>query len=123
MRSTSHDKHDVSTAPWQGRVRIHLDDTVIADSERAVVLHETGLPDVYYLPREDVRTDLLEPTPRQTHCPYKGDAVYWTVRTPRRVAENAVWSYLEPLEKVSDIRGHMAFYADRVDRVEVRSGD
>jgi len=123
MQSANDDEHRVSTEPWHGRVRIHLGDAVIADSEHAVVLHETGLPDVYYLPREDVRTDLLEPTPRETHCPYKGNAAYWSVATPGRRVENAVWSYPEPLQAVSAIRGCMAFYPDRVDRVEVRPGD
>ncbi len=89
---------------------------VVADSTRAVYLFETSHLPVYYFPREDVRFDLLQPTSHSTHCPYKGDASYWSIAVGDRVAENAVWGYPTPIETCPDISGHVAFYWNRVDR-------
>ncbi len=120
MSTPSRSSHRVSTEPLVGRVQVRLGDLVVADSRRALVLHETGLPDAYYLPQDDVRMDLLEPTEHHTHCPYKGDAAYWSIKGPGRVVENAVWSYPDPLPEMAAIRGRLSFYRDRVDRIEVQ---
>ena len=85
------------------------------EARRALVLEETRCPTRFYLPRADVRMDRLERTTTHTHCPYKGDASYWTVRVGARVAADAAWSYDEPLPEREDIRGHLCFYASRVD--------
>lgn len=97
------------------RVRVVFNGETIADSRRVKLLHETGLLPIYYFPREDVRMDLLEETDHTTHCPFKGDASYWSVRVGDRVAENAVWSYPEPLESAPPIAGYLAFYWKKMD--------
>jgi uncharacterized protein (DUF427 family) len=70
---------------------------------------------VYYFPPEDVRSEFLEPTDQHTRCPYKGEASYWTIKVGDKVAENAMWGYLDPLPGREDIRGYRAFYWNRVD--------
>jgi uncharacterized protein (DUF427 family) len=92
------------------RVRVVFGGETVADSRRVKLLHETGHLPVYYFPEGDVRMDLLEPTDHTTHCPFKGDASYWSVKVGDRVAENAVWGYPEPIESCPPIAGHVAFY-------------
>jgi uncharacterized protein (DUF427 family) len=98
------------------RVRALVDDVTVVDSRSACLLHETGRLPVYYFPPDDVRTDLLTPSERSTHCPYKGDATYETLRIGDRTIEDLVWSYREPLETVAFIGGYRAFYWKKVDR-------
>ncbi len=97
------------------RVRVVVAGETVADSTHAKLLHETGLMPVYYFPEQDVRDDLLEPTDRTTHCPFKGEASYWTIRVGDDVRENAVWSYVEPLDETPAIKGYKAFYFGAVD--------
>lgn len=97
------------------RVRVEFGGEILADSRRVKLLHETGLLPVYYFPKDDLQADLLEPSDYQTHCPFKGAARYWTVRTAKRAAENAVWGYPEPLEHAPPIADYRAFYWDRMD--------
>jgi len=97
------------------RVRIMFAGEIIADTTNAKLLHETGHLPVYYIPQDDVRKDLLEPTDLHTYCPFKGEATYWSVHTGGRVAQNAVWAYLQPLEHTPPIAGYQAFYWDRMD--------
>ena len=101
--------------PVPQRIRAFVGGETVVDSERAVLLHESGHLPVYYFPEDDVRMDLLEPTTKSTHCPHKGEASYWSVRVGDRVVENAAWSYRDPLEPVSFIAGWIGFYWDRVD--------
>jgi uncharacterized protein (DUF427 family) len=82
---------------------------------RGKLLHETGLKAVLYVPIDDVREDLIEPTAHTTHCPYKGDASYWTVRAGDQVAENVLWGYPEPIEGAPPLAGYVAAYWDRFD--------
>ncbi|MCA3747715.1 MAG: DUF427 domain-containing protein [Rubrobacter sp.] len=98
------------------RVRVELGGETVADSRRMKLLHETGLLPVYYFPEEDVRMELLERTDHTTRCPFKGEAVYWTVRAGGRTAENAAWAYPEPLEDAPPLGGYISFYWDRMDR-------
>jgi uncharacterized protein (DUF427 family) len=100
----SHDR-PVSTEPCPRRVRAFLQGVPVADSTRALLLLEVMHLPVYYFPPGDVRTDLLEPTDRTTHCPHKGDASYWSVRVGERVSRNAVWSYQDPIPGRDDIKG------------------
>jgi len=86
--------HRITTHPFTGTVRVEKDGEVLAESSRAVALEETGLPTRYYLPREDVRTDLLTPSATTSHCPFKGDATYFSAPG----AEDAFWVYEEPSE-------------------------
>jgi uncharacterized protein (DUF427 family) len=97
------------------RARVAIGGVVIAESARASVLHETGLPPRWYFPPTDVRMDFLEPTDHVTQCPYKGQAEYWSVRTGERFEENVAWCYRTPLRESERIAGLIAFYDDRVD--------
>lgn len=108
--------HRISTRPAEGRVRVEHDGVVLAESDRAVALDETGIPTRYYLPREDVRTDLLEASDTTSHCPFKGDATY--VSAPG--APDAFWVYEDPSE--DDARPVAGMLAPWPGRVEVTTG-
>jgi uncharacterized protein (DUF427 family) len=97
------------------RVRGLFAGETVVDSRHAKLLHETGHLPVYYFPRADVRMDLLAPTDHATHCPFKGDASYWSVRVGDRSAENAVWGYPEPIEGAPPLDDLVAFYFGRMD--------
>jgi uncharacterized protein (DUF427 family) len=105
----------VDILPSSRRVRVELDGVVIAESARPHLLFETGLPVRYYLPRVDVRLELLEPSATVTHCPYKGQAQYWSVRIGETRHEDIVWSYPVPLLESIRIAGLMSFYGKGVD--------
>src|SRR5438132_11192935 len=79
------------------RMRALFAGETVVDSRRAKLLHEYGHLPVLYFPKGEVRMDLLEPTEHRTHCPYKGDASYWSVRVGERASENAAWGYPEPI--------------------------
>jgi len=104
----------ITTKPAATRVRVTFKGELIADSTRAIALKEGSYPLVYYIPREDVKMDRLVRTSHRTHCPYKGDASYFSLAD----RENAVWSYESPLESVSAIKGLLAFYPNKVDSIE-----
>ncbi|MEV5753387.1 DUF427 domain-containing protein [Actinoallomurus sp. NPDC052308] len=105
--------HDIDVTPASDQVVVRIKDTVVATSSRPVVLTETGCPARYYLPPEDVNMELLRPSSTTSHCPFKGDAVYWSVRTDDGTAEDVVWSYPEPFPRVERIAGLLAFWAER----------
>ena len=106
--------HWIRFEPSKKRVRVEFNGARIADSSRALVLHETRLPPAHYFPVEDVRMDLLARTEHRTHCPFKGNASYWSVKVGGAVAENAVWAYEEPYRDAEPIRGYLSFYRDKV---------
>ncbi|KUH38096.1 MULTISPECIES: DUF427 domain-containing protein [Streptomyces] len=103
--------HRITVGPADGPVRVERDGRVLADSERALALRETGCPVRYYLPPEDVATELLVPSGTTTYCPFKGTASYWSL--PGR--PDAVWAYLDPKPEVAAIRGHFCFYGQEGD--------
>jgi uncharacterized protein (DUF427 family) len=107
--------HQITITPTDHRVEVTLGGETLAESGRAVLLAETGLPPRYYLPREDVRMDLLQPTSLQTTCPFKGHASYWSATVGGQVHENVVWSYESPIPDAAGIAGLMCFYPERVD--------
>jgi uncharacterized protein (DUF427 family) len=96
-------------------VRVDVDGTTVAESTSPRMLFETGLPVRYYLPKTDVRLDLLTPTESLTHCPYKGQAEYWSVRTEGGVRDDLAWSYRAPFPESQKIAGLIAFYNEKVD--------
>ena len=102
----------ITGAPY--RVRVTFAGQVVADTRRALSLAEASYAPVMYIPREDVDLATFERTDRKTHCPYKGEASYYSIHAGDRTAQNALWSYEQPLEAVSAIAGYMAFYPDRV---------
>ncbi len=97
------------------RVRITFNGATLVDSTDAHLLFETRHLPVYYFPKKDVRMELLTPTDHHTHCPYKGDASYWTVRVGDRESENAVWSYADPFDEVARIKDYVSLYWNRMD--------
>jgi uncharacterized protein (DUF427 family) len=101
------------------RIRVVVGGIAIADSTRAIRVLETAGAPVYYVPRDDVRTDLLAPKSRVTHCEWKGDATYWTVTIGDRSIENVAWSYEQPKAGFEAITGCLAFYAAKVDEAWV----
>jgi uncharacterized protein (DUF427 family) len=106
----------IAILPSSRHVVVSVDGVVVADSTHPTFLHETGLPVRTYLPKVDVRMDLLTPTESQTVCPYKGFAAYWTLRLPDGGEHpDIVWSYRTPLRESQPIAGLLAFYDTRVD--------
>lgn len=97
------------------RVRVELDGVVAAESTNARVLFETGLPPRWYLPKTDVRMDLLVPTDTATNCPYKGRAQYWSLRVGDSLVTDLAWSYRTTLPESQKISGLVAFFNERVD--------
>ena len=107
--------HEITIGPAGRHVEVRLGGEQLAASDRAVVLRETGMPERYYFPREDVRTDLLRPTAHHTTCPFKGQAAYWSAEAGGKLHENLVWSYEAPIPEAAGIAGLMCFYNDRVE--------
>jgi uncharacterized protein (DUF427 family) len=110
--------HPITIKPASERVRVTFNGQVVADTSRALVLQEAAYKPVYYIPREDARMPLFERTAHATHCPYKGDASYYTIKVGDRTAENAIWSYEAPFPAMAEIAGRLAFYPNRVDKIE-----
>ncbi|WP_328719271.1 DUF427 domain-containing protein [Streptomyces sp. NBC_00247] len=103
---TSAEGHRITVESGTDHVRVVRDGQVLAESRRPLVLRETGCPVRYYLPPEDVRTELLTPSGTRTHCPFKGDASYWSLPG----AADLVWAYLDPKPGVAAIKDHFCFY-------------
>jgi uncharacterized protein (DUF427 family) len=97
-----------------GTYVIRADGAVIGETARALELTEGSYPPVIYVPREDVAMALLDASDRQSTCPWKGEASYYSIVTGSGVLKDAVWSYENPVEDVAQIAGHLAFYTDRV---------
>jgi uncharacterized protein (DUF427 family) len=107
--------HPITIAPNPRRVRVTAGGKVIADTIRALTLREASYPPVQYIPRADADMSLLSRSSRQTHCPYKGDAGYFTIHVGGgKPLDNAIWTYDEPYDAVKPIAGHLAFYPDKV---------
>ena len=97
------------------RVRVTVGGETVADSVRTRALFETGLPTRYYFPPEDVRLDLLEPSPKRTRCAYKGSASYWHVRAGGELHDDLAWTYPDPQHDAEPVRDLIAFFNERVD--------
>jgi uncharacterized protein (DUF427 family) len=109
--------HRISIERNPTRVIVSVAGRVVADSSNAVTLREAAYPPVQYIPREDVEFSQLERTDHVTYCPYKGDCIYYSVPAGGKKSVNAVWSYEDPFPAVEEIRGHVAFYPERVDEI------
>ncbi|MEH3117174.1 MAG: DUF427 domain-containing protein [Methylorubrum populi] len=111
-------RHPITIAPHAGPVRVRLGGRVIAETERALELREAGYAPVLYIPREDIAAGVLSPNPHRTHCPYKGEAFHFDLSAGHEPRSAAAWSYENPFPAVARIRGHIAFYSNRVDAIE-----
>lgn len=108
--------HTITISPTDDHVEVRVGDRLIASTDRALKLDETGLPTRYYLPREDVRMDLLRPTSFHTTCPFKGEASYWSLDTEAAdgtAHDGIVWSYETPKDQAAQVRSMLSFYPDR----------
>ena len=111
--------HPITITPNPRRVRVTAGDIVIAETTKALTLKEAKYPAVQYVPRQDANMALLERTDRVTHCPYKGDASYYSVKANGQTLDNAIWTYEAPFPAMTEISGHLAFYPDKVKIEEV----
>jgi uncharacterized protein (DUF427 family) len=105
----------VDILPSSRHVRVELDGVTIAETTKPTLLFETGLPARYYLPKTHARMDLLTPSESVSHCPYKGQAEYWSISVGERIYRDLAWSYPTPLPESQKIAGLISFYTDKVD--------
>ncbi|MER6528760.1 DUF427 domain-containing protein [Streptomyces sp. NPDC001508] len=107
--------HTITIEQGGQHVRVVHGDQVLAETDRPLLLRETGCPVRYYIPAEDVRLDLLTPSDTHTDCPFKGTASYWSLPD----APDLVWGYPEPKDEVAPIKDHLCFYTGEVSPAEV----
>ncbi len=115
MMKTPGPDHPITIEPAASRWRVRVGGHVIADSDHALVLREADYPARIYFPREDVDMAFLRPTAKQTHCPYKGDASYFTIFLDGQFLDDVVWSYEAPYPAMEAIAGKLSFYTDRTE--------
>ena len=115
------DDHPITVTPNPHRVRVVVGGVIVAETTNALTLKEANYPPVQYIPRADVQMDLFAPTARRTHCPYKGDASYFTITAGGLEQRDGAWSYETPRAEVAAIAGHLAFYGNKVDAIEERT--
>ncbi|HEX8064003.1 MAG TPA: DUF427 domain-containing protein [Allosphingosinicella sp.] len=104
--------HTIRIGPFGGRVRVRIAGEIVADTGRAQLLEEGKLPPVFYIPREDVHPDRLTSSATTSHCPFKGDAVYFSAVDG---SADVAWSYEAPFAAAAAIAGHLAFYPDKTE--------
>ena len=109
--------HPISIQRNRARVVVSVAGRVIAESRNALTLRESDYSPVQYIPREDVDFTQLEQTDHATYCPYKGDCSYYSVPAGGKKSVNAVWTYEDPYPAVAQIKGHLAFYPERVGEI------
>jgi uncharacterized protein (DUF427 family) len=109
--------HPITITKNPRRVVVTLGGKIVADTRGALVLQEASYPAVQYIPREDADMTLLRRTDHSTHCPYKGDASYYSIPLGGERSNNAVWTYENPHAAVARIKDHLAFYPTRVDSI------
>ena len=110
--------HPIAITPNPNRVRVVFNGRIVAETTQALTLREANYPPVQYIPRSDADMAMFSRTTHATHCPYKGDAAYFSLSADGRVSENAVWTYEAPYPAVGEIKEFVAFYPRRVDRIE-----
>jgi uncharacterized protein (DUF427 family) len=113
--STEAKGHTIDLVPSSQRIRVDVAGELVAESSRALELRETGHRSRWYLPIEDVREGVLEPSEKTSHCPFKGDANYYSVRTAGELHPDLVWTYHDPIPAVSEIAGYVCFYDEKVE--------
>ena len=109
--------HPITVLANPRRVIVTAGGRIVANTARALTLQEANYPAVNYIPMADVDTSQLERTDSETHCPYKGDASYFSIPATGEADRDAVWVYEQPHEAVAQIKDHVAFYPDRVDSI------
>ncbi|MDQ3675554.1 MAG: DUF427 domain-containing protein, partial [Actinomycetota bacterium] len=108
--------HRILFEPDPRRLRAYVGGQLVLDTTRAHLLHETGFRPIAYAPLEDYDASVLERSTTTTHCPFKGDATYWSIRIGDDVRQDAVWAYEDPIGSARWLAGFAALYFDRADR-------
>lgn len=118
-KSGWHDRPDyqIDIKACKQAVRVVYNNETIADSREALLVHEQDHELVVYIPRQDIRMDMLAPIAKTTFCPFKGNARHWALRAQEQGVEIAAWSYEEPFKEVETIKDYIAFYPEAVDRL------
>ena len=111
--------HPITVELSRSRVVVCVAKLEIANSRNALLLREASYPPVLYIPRKDADMSRLEPTQYSTYCPYKGDCSYYSILVGGPKSINAVWTYERPYAAVAEIQGHLAFYRDRIDSMQI----
>lgn len=114
--------HPISITTNPRRVRVEVGGHVIANTAAALTLQEASYPAVQYIPRADIEMGFFGKTAHSTHCPYKGDASYYTLSIDSQILDNVAWSYETPFPAMAQIEGCLAFYANKVRIYEVEPG-
>ena len=109
--------HPISIQHNPARVVVSVAGRVIANTRNSLILREADYLPVQYIPREDIDLTQLERTDQTTYCPYKGECNYYSIPAGGKKSVNAVWMYENPYPAVAQIKGHVAFYPDRVDEI------
>ena len=107
--------HTVTIRPSEAHVEVRLGGELLAATDRALRLDETGLPTRFYIPRDDVQMDLLRPTSFHTTCPFKGEASYWSADVGGQTHDGIVWAYEAPIPAAGEIAGYLSFYPNRTE--------
>ncbi len=113
----NHPEHTITVEPFDGVVVVTFGDAIIASTENALLLSEADYPPVYYVPFKDIYFEFLQPTDTRTHCPFKGDASYWSVSASGDAMKDIMWAYQHPYDEMARIKDHSAFYPNKV-RIE-----
>ena len=111
--------HPITLEPTRARVTVTLGGRVVADTTAAITLREAAYPPVQYIPLADIDPDVLRPSDHATYCPFKGEASYHSLQVGDDLVPAAAWFYPAPYEAVAPVKDHVAFYPDKVDRIEV----
>lgn len=111
-------EHPITIEPSDGKIVVWVAGRVIADTQQALTLREADYPPVFYVPLEDVESSSLEASDHIIYCPYKGHCSYYSIPIGGEKSLNAVWEYKQPYDAVAEIKDHVAFYPDRVERIQ-----
>ncbi len=112
--------HPITIEPTAGRVVVTVGGRTIADTKSALTLREAAYPAVQYIPRSDVDMSLLNRSETASYCPYKGDAAYFSIIVGEDRRPDGIWTYEAAYPAVAEIEGHLAFYPDRVDSIDIK---
>lgn len=112
--------HPITIEPTAGRVVVTVGGRTIADTKSALTLREAAYPAVQYIPRSDVDMSSLDRSETASYCPYKGDAAYFSIIVGEDRRPDAIWTYEAAYPAVAEIEGHLAFYPDRVDSIDIK---
>ncbi|HEY0339766.1 MAG TPA: DUF427 domain-containing protein [Steroidobacteraceae bacterium] len=115
--------HPITIERNPARITVSVGGRVVADTRNALTLREASYPPVQYIPRKDVDMSLLERTQHTTYCPYKGDASYYSIPSGGAKSVNAIWTYEAAFPAVAEINEYVAFYPDRVDKIETHTAN